>query len=242
MAVLASVIGLMRVSLPPRLLDEPAVEMVFEPANEAPAAERVSEASPRPSPPRVQAPEPSPEPPQPEATAPEPTPPVVEPEQEPPEPPPPPTIASEPVRPPPKPARKQLVKPLPAKIAPVQAVHRDPPPAVLRTVGPPVMAPTPAAPATVDGGWPASVADWLASRKTYPEEARRQGEEGRVVIRFTVDRSGHVIEANIVGSSGSERLDAATLALLRNASLPAFPQSMPQARMTITTSVRYTLR
>jgi periplasmic protein TonB len=235
-AALASVVVLMRVSALPRPPDQPTLEVIFEPPGEAPAAEPVAEAPP--PPPQVQAPEP----PQPEATTPELSTPVAEPEQKPPETPPPPTIAPEPVRPPPKPVTKPVVKPSPVKIAPVQAVHRDPPVAVPQPVAPPVMAPPLAAPAAVDGGWQASVAGWLASRKTYPEEARQHGEEGRVVVRFTVDRSGHVIEVNIVGSSGSEQLDAATIALLRNASLPAFPPSMPQARITITTSVRYTLR
>jgi hypothetical protein len=32
------------------------------------------------------------------------------------------------------------------------------------------------------------------------------------------------------------------LALVRSATLPAFPPTMPQARITITTSVRYTLQ
>ena len=40
----------------------------------------------------------------------------------------------------------------------------------------------------IDPEWQASVFGWLASRKSYPEEARRRGEEGRVAVRFTVDR------------------------------------------------------
>jgi TonB family protein len=88
-----------------------------------------------------------------------------------------------------------------------------------------------------------SIGNWLvASRKTYPEEARRCGEEDRIVIRFTVDRGGRVQGAAIVGTSGSERLDATALKLLRHASLPAFPVSMAQARIVITTTMRYSLR
>jgi protein TonB len=99
----------------------------------------------------------------------------------------------------------------------------------------------PAAP-VVDPGWQASVFGWLASRKTYPEEARRRGEEGRVTVRFTVDRSGRVVEAAIVSASGSALLDEAALGLLRQAVLPAFPADMNQARITITTTMRYSLR
>ena len=84
--------------------------------------------------------------------------------------------------------------------------------------------------------------NWLAEHKTYPAESRRRGEEGRVVIRFTVDRSGHVSDATVTTSSGIAQLDEATLALMRDASLPPFPASMIRDRITITTSVRYTLR
>ncbi len=82
----------------------------------------------------------------------------------------------------------------------------------------------------------------LAARKTYPEEARRRGEEGNVAVRFTVDRSGRVTQAAVVSPSGSPLLDAAALGLLREAPLPAFPPDMTQASITITTTMRYSLR
>jgi protein TonB len=94
----------------------------------------------------------------------------------------------------------------------------------------------------VDPSWQSAVVNWLAEHKTYPDESRRRGEEGRVVIRFTVDRSGHVSDATVTTSSGIARLDEATLALMRDASLPRFPATMTRDRITITTSVRYTLR
>ncbi len=94
----------------------------------------------------------------------------------------------------------------------------------------------------IDAIWQASVAAWLAAHKTYPDDARRRGEEGRVAIRFTVDHAGHVLDATLASSSGSDRLDAATLALLRGARLPGLPASMPQDRVTITTGVRFNLR
>jgi periplasmic protein TonB len=84
--------------------------------------------------------------------------------------------------------------------------------------------------------------NWLAARKTYPEEARERGDEGRVGIRFTVNRYGQVENTAIVRSSGSPLLDQAALALLRGAVMPAFPPSMREARITITTTVRYSLR
>jgi periplasmic protein TonB len=94
----------------------------------------------------------------------------------------------------------------------------------------------------VDHAWTASVLGWLASRKTYPEEARRRGDEGNVSVRFTVDRSGRVVEAAIISASGSALLDEAALGLLRQAVFPPFPADMPQPRITITTTMRYSLR
>lgn len=116
-------------------------------------------------------------------------------------------------------------------------------PAQPRPAAPPLAAPqAPVAAPAVDPGWQAAVSGWLAAHKTYPEEARRRGEEGKVAIRFVIDRSGRVSEAAIVSQSGSERLDAAALALLRQASLPPFPAAMTQARIAITTAIRYSLR
>jgi protein TonB len=102
----------------------------------------------------------------------------------------------------------------------------------------PVVPPAP----IVDPRWAAAVSGWLAARKIYPEEARRRGEEGNVALRFTVDRSGRVLEAAIAKGSGSARLDEAALGLLRQAVLPAFPTDMTQGMVTITTTVRYSLR
>jgi protein TonB len=134
----------------------------------------------------------------------------------------------------PKPVTKQPVtRPAPAQVPQPVAIAR------------PDVAPATTAQPTasqVDGAWQSLVASWLVAHKSYPEEARRRGEEGRVVVRFTVDRSGQVIETAIVGSSGSEQLDAAAITLLRSAVLPVFPPSMTQARVTITTSMRYSLR
>jgi periplasmic protein TonB len=94
----------------------------------------------------------------------------------------------------------------------------------------------------VNPRWTAAVSALLASRKTYPEEARRRGQEGHVAIRFTVERSGRVVDAAIAAASGFTLLDDAALALLRQAVFPAFPPDMTQATVTITTTVRYSLR
>jgi protein TonB len=252
---LGAAVTLVARPLEPPLPNDRTIEMVFQQPEEPPPPEPVSETLPPPPPsepmaqtppqPPEQATETTPEPPPPEPVAepdrPQPEkmdkPPIMPP---PPEPLPPPVTRPIPAPPPPKPrlpprtpARSPMTKP-----APVTEPSRPVPPAA--TAAPAVVAP--AAAPVVDPSWQASVFGWIAARKTYPEEARQRGEEGRVAVRFTVDRSGRVLDAAIVGPSGSQRLDEAAVELLKHASLPAFPASMTQARIVITTTMRYSLR
>jgi protein TonB len=94
----------------------------------------------------------------------------------------------------------------------------------------------------MDRGWVAAVSAWLAAHRTYPAQARERGDQGNVSVRFTVDRSGRVVEATIVKTSGSSLLDEAALGLLRQAVFPPFPANMTQAKVTVTTSIRYSLQ
>jgi len=98
-----------------------------------------------------------------------------------------------------------------------------------------------APPAPIPAGWQHALFGWLAAHQTYPEEARRRGEEGRAVLRFTVDRSGRVLEVALVSGSGSPRLDEAALAILHDATLPPFPAEMQQDRVTVTVQIKYRL-
>jgi protein TonB len=170
-------------------------------------------------------------PPEPVAEAPpEPPPPVAE---LPPEQPPPVAETPPPERPqPPKPRPPRPKPPLPRPTAQLSA---EPPP----TTSAPTM--TPVAP-VVDRNWQSAVSAWIAARKTYPEEARRRGEEGNVLVRLTVDRSGQVLEATVFRASGSVLLDEATLRLLGKAVLPAFPADMTLPRITIMTTMHYSLQ
>jgi periplasmic protein TonB len=239
----------------PPPLEQAPIELVFEQPPAPPEATPVAqpEAPPPveqpplpevgPEPPVPVPPEPPPEPPPPPVVAPaepkppEPPPPEVPEPSPPPPPPPPPPLRVTPPRPRP-PARPPAREPVAQRPAP-PAVTTAPAP-----VPPSSTAPAPVAPAApgLDRAWVASVSAFLAARKTYPEEARRRGEEGRVAVRFTVDRSGRVTQAVIVSPSGSALLDEAALGLLRQAVLPAFPPDMTQVSITITTTMRYSLR
>ena len=223
-----------RIVLPDKA-EEPAMEMVFAAVAEEPA-EPVTVAQPESDPSLHSIPSAPDAPPPP---APEPVVPPVPVEPPAPEP----VVPSVPVEPPPS-VPKPVPKPSPRPAKVVRPAVR---PRMAEPVQGPIPPPAGAAPPSaeavvVDPSWQSRVANWLASHKSYPEAARRRGEEGRVAIRFTVDRSGRVLDAAVADSSGSDRLDAATVALLRGASLPAFPESMKQDRIIITISIRYTLK
>ncbi len=106
----------------------------------------------------------------------------------------------------------------------------------------PTQAASPVPPATAEavGAWRGALAAWLQEHRTYPDAARRDGIEGRAVVRFTIDAAGLVTGVVLVGSSGSPVLDEATLALLRGAHLPAPPAPGPD-HLSITLPVRYSL-
>ncbi len=97
------------------------------------------------------------------------------------------------------------------------------------------------APARTSPAWLAGVSEWLQAHRTYPEMARRRGQEGTVVLRFTAAHDGQVLEVNLVRGSGSEVLDLAAQTLLRDAHLPPFPSDMPMPRQSVTVPIRYRL-
>jgi periplasmic protein TonB len=90
--------------------------------------------------------------------------------------------------------------------------------------------------------WQSALAAWLQAHKTYPETARERREEGTVSLRFVVARDGHVMAVVVTHGSGIEVLDDAALAMLRDAHVPPLPSTMPQAEMTVTIALHYTLQ
>jgi protein TonB len=95
----------------------------------------------------------------------------------------------------------------------------------------------------ISPSWRGGVAAWLQSHKTYPDEARRLGQEGQARLRFTIARDGRVLDAVILDVTGSEVLDRAVRALLdalRQSRFP-FPAAMTQEEITQTVNIRYTL-
>jgi protein TonB len=110
--------------------------------------------------------------------------------------------------------------------------------------------PAPAVPARVKGGAPRIEPSWqtalvrhLQQYKRYPSDAQSRGEEGIVLLSFSIDRTGHVLARQIVRSSGYRELDNEVMSMVERAQpLPAFPPSMPQAKLDLTVPIRFSLR
>ena len=133
----------------------------------------------------------------------------------------------------PEPIRPRYVPPVPAPTIP----RYTPPPQL--PAAPPRRAPVAAA---ISPGYRAQLVGWIEAHRYYPESARERSEEGEVLLRFRVERSGRVLGCAIVRGSGYPDLDAAALAMMRGAVLPAFPPSMPQQSITVAVPIQFSLR
>lgn len=64
----------------------------------------------------------------------------------------------------------------------------------------------------------------IERRKIYPDTARDLGMSGEVEVLYELDRSGSLIRAEIVSSSGYRLLDQAALRAVTSASYKSFPE------------------
>jgi periplasmic protein TonB len=218
-----------------RTPDSGGIEVTFAPALPQPEA--------LPAPPvKAETPPPQPMPPSPEPTAIVPPPPAIEP------PPPAPEAAAivpeAPPLPPPKPPvpplRRAVVPPLRRAVVQHMEWPRPTfaaaPPLPAAPVAPLQTAlastPVPAPSTQISPAYGPAVSAWLNSHKHYPESARMRDEEGSVVLTFEVERSGRVVHYAIVKGSGYPDLDQAVDEMMRGATLPPFPATMTQSRIT----------
>lgn len=231
----------MTVVAPPQLDLSKAVSVVFAPPQQ-------------PTPPAPPQPQPQPPPPPPPQVVeqPPPPPPPPQPVEQPP--PPPAPVAETPPPPPPKPEPKPIPKPRP-RPQPVQRVEQPvqqrveqpmpqlPLPLPTQRTAPPQMASIPSPPpaATISPDYRTLLSGWLESHKRYPEDARQRGEEGRVVLRFRVDRYGRVLDYQVVSSSGYADLDQSVENMMRGATMPPFPPSMTEPEIEVSVSIRFGL-
>jgi protein TonB len=99
--------------------------------------------------------------------------------------------------------------------------------------------PTSSPPADQLSGYFALVKVIIESEKRYPEEAKRRGEEGTVVVSFTIDESGNPVNVKLASSSGSPSIDNETLRLIRSLKFPPPPTGKP---VNLRVEVEYQLR
>ena len=84
---------------------------------------------------------------------------------------------------------------------------------------------------------------WLQRHKQYPRRLRRRGVEGEVLVAFTLDADGRLLEQEIVRGSGEPALDAAASELLRRAEpMPPIPRSMGVTSYRAQVPIRYAIR
>ena len=241
----------------PEVAELPAVSVVFEPEAPAqpapsdeqavapppapPAQPEVSQVPDVPAPPALAQAEPIPDvqaltPPTPGA-APAPKVPALPPRPEPPRSarfslrptPPLPTVPKHPQQEPARPQAPPKTATAPVQLRP-ETGPRQPPSTQVASVSSPSM-----------GEWRNALIAWIEKHKTYPEAAREEGAEGRVLVRFTASRDGRVLDVSIAQSSGSRALDAAALNLVREARLPPFPAGVTQDTLPVTWPLTYQL-
>lgn len=136
--------------------------------------------------------------------------------QEAPQPEPPRQVKLERPRPVVRPKPQQLVVEAPV-LSPGEPVAPRPPPQLPDPEpiieAPPAPPPRPAGPVSL--GEELSVACPERTPPAYPAQARRTGEQGKVVLQVELDERGHVSAARVTSSSGSRHLDEAALGAVR---------------------------
>ena len=159
--------------------------------------------------------------------------------------------------PPPKPRMKRKPPPEPVReVEPRKEPEPKPQPPAPATTAPPSAPATPAPVAAAPQPSASSVQSlnaiqtWrslllahLERHKRYPRRARWRRQEGVVHLRFTMDREGHVLAAQIARSSGHDTLDEEVLALIRRAQpLPKPPSELPGESLEFVVPVQFFLR
>lgn len=98
------------------------------------------------------------------------------------------------------------------------------------------------APSGTSYSYAAKIRSWLYAHKIYPRRARMRREEGRVHVRFVLDRAGMLLESAIIEGSGNATLDHEAEAMMRRASpYPRAPTELPGERIEFTAPIEFVL-
>ena len=78
--------------------------------------------------------------------------------------------------------------------------------------------------------------------RRYPRAARLRRDEGEALVRFAIDRAGHVLSLSLDRQSGSAILDEESLDRIHRAEpLPPMPEGLAAARVEILLPIRFRL-
>ena len=144
--------------------------------------------------------------------------------------PPPPPVAQ--ARPPPAPPQRVAARPAAAR-APVNPAGApshatDGQNAASRASG-----------ANNDAAWMGKLKQWWDQHSFYPKEASQTNEGGNVKVHIVIADDGQVTSIEVVQGSGSSVLDAAAVAVFRNAHLPRFPPGSPAQPADVVVTLHY---
>jgi protein TonB len=81
--------------------------------------------------------------------------------------------------------------------------------------------------------------NWWDQHSFYPKEASQTNEGGTVGVRVVIAADGQVMSIEVVQGSGSSVLDAAAVAVFRNAHLPPFPPGTPVQPADVVVTLHY---
>ena len=87
--------------------------------------------------------------------------------------------------------------------------------------------------------WMGKLKQWWDQHSFYPTEASQTNEGGDVRVHIVIAPDGQVTSIEVVQSSGLSVLDAAALAVFRNAHLPPFPPGTPAQPADVVVTLHY---
>src|SRR5271157_5503149 len=155
-------------------------------------------------------------------------------------PPPPPPVAQ--AHPPPAPPQRAAAQPAAARAPAARpAAARAP----VNPAGAPAHAtdgqdaPSRASEANNGAAWMGKLKQWWDQHSFYPKEASQTNEGGNVRVRIFIASDGQVTSIDVVQGSGSSVLDAAAVAVFRNAHLPPFPPGTPAQPADVVVTLHY---
>jgi protein TonB len=104
------------------------------------------------------------------------------------------------------------------------------------------MMPSAASIAGARANWQSKLVGWLARYKRYPRLAQEQHQQGTALLRFSMDRQGRVLSAQLARGSGFSLLDDEAMALIQRAQpLPAPPPELAGERLELVIPIEFSL-